>query len=161
MKSFLNRLLYDPRHAIGRADRARAPSCDTISRNPCGVRAWLWVVYVSNGRLFRKIGDGPASEIDTSFAQSIRQRAFEMNRRLAWKTQGRGAKFIGVSGQQGQYVGTGPFSIQALDLDSGQMTCLAEDAKRDFLGPHSRATGRSTTFGDRIASRSHAFDLFS
>jgi hypothetical protein len=37
--------------------------------------------------------------------------------------------------QAGRYVGTGPTSIQALDLDSGQMTCLAEDPKVDFLGP--------------------------
>jgi hypothetical protein len=229
------------------------------------------VVYVSNGRLLRKMGEAPASEIDSSFAQSIRQRAFEMNRRHAWKTQGRGAKFMGVSGaalwgggessepqdllisftgccrgasegdfyyalqspeisgvlllknegveqrllhtadfrighiaaqpgtgrlamsvrhrgsatiavmdsdgrgfaevtqgesvdesphwspngdnritfqsaglarnQHGQYVGTGPFSIQMLDLDSGQMTCLAEDEKRDFLGPQLAADG--------------------
>jgi hypothetical protein len=222
------------------------------------------VVYLSHGRLFRKTGDSPVTEIESPFAQSIRQRAFELNRRHAWKSQGRGAQFMGMSGaalwganqndaadmpinvtgccrgandgdlyyaiqspeisgvlllkdggieqrllhtsdfrvgylaaqpgtgrlamsvrhrggstiavmdsdgagfaevtqgesvdeaphwstngdnriafqsaglarnSAGRYVGTGPFSIQLLDLDSGQMTSLAEDPKLDFLAP--------------------------
>jgi hypothetical protein len=222
------------------------------------------ILYLSNGRLFFK-GDGaPPTEIESAFAQSVRQRAFELNRRHAWKSQGRGAQFMsGLSGAalwgagsndpvdmainmmgccrgangdifysiqspeisgvlllragqpetrllhtadfrvghlaaqpgtgrlamsvrhrgdatiavmdadgsafaevtqgesvdespywfpngqnriafqsaglarnpQGQYVGTGPYSILSLDLDSGQMTTLAEDPKLDFLGP--------------------------
>jgi hypothetical protein len=35
----------------------------------------------------------------------------------------------------GYPVGQGPFSIHQIDLDSGEMTCLAEDPKSDFLGP--------------------------
>jgi hypothetical protein len=229
------------------------------------------VVYLSNGRLFLKVDRSPATEIESAFAQSIRQRAFELDRRHAWKSQGRGSRFIsGMSGaalwgadangvaemainvtgccrgvnngelyyalqspeisgvllrkndgeerrllhtadfrvghlaaqpetgrlamsvrhrggatiavmdadgtgfaevtqgesvdespywfrngpnriafqsaglarnERGLFVGTGPFSIQALDLDTGQMICLAEDPKRDFLGPQIAADG--------------------
>jgi hypothetical protein len=229
------------------------------------------VVYLSQGRLFLKSEGVPATAIESPFAESIRQRAFELNRRHAWKSQGRGGKFMsGMSGaalwgadandpaemaiivtgccrgvvdgeiyyalqspeisgvlllknggveqrllhtadfrvghlaaqpgtgrlaisvrqrggatiavmdadgagfaevtqgesvdesphwfpsgpnriafqsaglarnERGQYVGTGPSSIQALDLDSGQMTCLAEHPKLDFLGPHIAADG--------------------
>jgi hypothetical protein len=54
------------------------------------------IVYLSNGRLFAK-SDGDASAcapIESPFAQSIRQRASELQRRHAWKSQGRGAAFI-------------------------------------------------------------------
>jgi hypothetical protein len=220
------------------------------------------VVYLSSGRLFLKNGNGPAKPIESQFAQSIRERAFELQRRHSWKSQGRGAKFMSggalwgsdandpvqmkiqiagccrgvdvgdlyyslqspeISGvlllknggkteqrllhtadfrvghlaaqsgtgrlamsvhyrggatvavmggdgsgfaevtqgesmdesphwfpnenrivfqsaglavnERGQYAGQGPAAIQALDLDSGEMQCLAEDAKFDFLGP--------------------------
>jgi hypothetical protein len=53
------------------------------------------VVYLSHGKLFLKRGEGPATAIESQFAQSIRERAFELHRRHAWKTQGRGAKFMG------------------------------------------------------------------
>ena len=230
------------------------------------------IVYLSHGRLFFKAPESPATEIDSEFAQSIRQRAFELNRRHAWKTQGRGAKFMsgGMSGgalwgadpedaagikivvtgcagssdgdlfyalqspeisglfrrkadtqteqrllhtsdfkighiaaqpgtdqlamslqhrggatiaimdgggsgfaevtqgesadespqwfpggankivfqsaglaqnEHGQYVGKGPATIQSLDLDSGAMTCLAEDSKFDLLGPQISSDG--------------------
>jgi hypothetical protein len=52
------------------------------------------VVYLSHGRLFLKKGEGPATAIESKFAQSIRERAFELHRRHAWKSQGRGAKFM-------------------------------------------------------------------
>lgn len=35
----------------------------------------------------------------------------------------------------------GPYHIQRLDLDNGEMTCLAEDAKFDFLTPRLDANG--------------------
>jgi hypothetical protein len=226
------------------------------------------IVYLSHGRLFFKAEGSPAAEIDSDFAQSIRQRAFELHRRNAWKSQGRGAKFMsggalwgadpedavgikivvtgcargsggdlfyalqspeisglfrrkastqteqrllhtsdfkighiavqretdrlamslqhrggatiavmdgGGSGfaevtqgesadespqwfpggenkivfqsaglaqnEHGHYAGKGPATIQSLDLDSGAMTCLAEDDKFDLLGPQISADG--------------------
>ena len=41
----------------------------------------------------------------------------------------------------GSYNGRGPFSIQRLDLESGEMTALAEDAAFDFLCPHVAGDG--------------------
>ena len=41
----------------------------------------------------------------------------------------------------GRYHGRGPFSIQRLDLESGEMTVLAEDAAFDFLCPHVAGDG--------------------
>jgi hypothetical protein len=225
------------------------------------------IVYLAHGRLFFKAEGSLATEIDSDFAQSIRQRAFELQRRHAWKSQGRGAKFMSggalwgadpedavgikiivtgcasasdgdlfyalqspeISGlfrrksdtqaeqrllhtsdfkigqiavqpetdrlamslqhrggatiavmdgsgsgfaevtqgesadespqwfpgqnkivfqssglaqnEHGHYVGKGPATIQSLDLDSGVMTCLAEDAKFDLLGPQISADG--------------------
>jgi hypothetical protein len=43
--------------------------------------------------------------------------------------------------RDGRCVGLGPYTIQRLDLDSGNMTCLAEDADADFLGPQISADG--------------------
>ena len=42
-------------------------------------------VYLSHGRLIRKAGDEPAATIHSEFAQSIRDRAFELQRRHSWK----------------------------------------------------------------------------
>ncbi len=43
--------------------------------------------------------------------------------------------------RDGRYSGLGPYTIQRLDLDSGNMTCLAEEADSDFLGPQIAADG--------------------
>jgi hypothetical protein len=43
--------------------------------------------------------------------------------------------------QNGRYSGTGPFAIHKLDLDSGQMSVIAEDPKHDLLSPRCDATG--------------------
>ncbi|HJQ70494.1 MAG TPA: hypothetical protein VKA70_16060, partial [Blastocatellia bacterium] len=37
--------------------------------------------------------------------------------------------------QDGRFSGNGPFTIQMLNLDNGEMTCLAEDPKSDLLAP--------------------------
>jgi hypothetical protein len=43
--------------------------------------------------------------------------------------------------ERGVHVGKGPYSIQALDLDSGSMTSLAEDQQFDLLAPQIAADG--------------------
>jgi len=43
--------------------------------------------------------------------------------------------------EAGHYHGRGTFSIQRLNLESGQMTCLAENPAFDFLGPRLAADG--------------------
>jgi hypothetical protein len=41
----------------------------------------------------------------------------------------------------GRYAAVGPFSVQQLDLDSGEISCLAEDASVDFVGPQMAPDG--------------------
>lgn len=43
--------------------------------------------------------------------------------------------------RNGNYAGLGPFAIQKLDLDTGEMTTLMEDATRDLLVPQMTADG--------------------
>jgi hypothetical protein len=43
--------------------------------------------------------------------------------------------------QSGRYHGRGPFSVQKLDIASGEMTCLAEAGEFDFVGPRVTADG--------------------
>jgi hypothetical protein len=41
----------------------------------------------------------------------------------------------------GRFSGTGPFAVHQIDLDSGEMECLAEDREADLLGPQKTAEG--------------------
>ena len=41
----------------------------------------------------------------------------------------------------GRVSGLGPFNVQQIDLDSGEMECLAEDAESDLLAPQKDAGG--------------------
>ena len=56
-------------------------------------------------------------------------------RRLVFQSAGLGRDAAG------RYSGIGPFTIQQLDLDSGEIECLAEDPKSDHLGPQMDAGG--------------------
>jgi hypothetical protein len=52
------------------------------------------VAYLAQGQLRLKPGAAPVRTIESQFGQSIRQRAVEINRRHAWKEQGRGGQFM-------------------------------------------------------------------
>lgn len=54
----------------------------------------LSFAYLAAGRLRWKQGSNPAVPLESKFAESIRQRAVELHRRHAWKTEGRGAQFM-------------------------------------------------------------------
>jgi hypothetical protein len=43
--------------------------------------------------------------------------------------------------REGQFLALGPFSIQQLDAESGEMTALCEDTKHDYLAPQLLADG--------------------
>ena len=43
--------------------------------------------------------------------------------------------------QSGRYHGRGPFSLQKLDIGSGEMSCLGESSEFDFLGPRISSDG--------------------
>ena len=56
-------------------------------------------------------------------------------RRLVFQSAGLGRD------RQGRFSGLGPFSVQHLDLDSGEIECVAEDAQHDLLGPQMTEDG--------------------
>jgi hypothetical protein len=56
-------------------------------------------------------------------------------RRLVFQSAG-----VGRDGA-GRFAGLGPFAVQELDLDSGDMVCLAEEEGYDLLGPQKTADG--------------------
>jgi hypothetical protein len=56
-------------------------------------------------------------------------------RRLVFQSAGLGR------GTTGRLAGRGPFTIRQLDLESGELTCLAEDPDADFLGPQLAVDG--------------------
>jgi hypothetical protein len=57
------------------------------------------------------------------------------HRRLVYQSAG-----VGRDGH-GRFASLGPFAVHELDLDSGEMECLAEDAHFDFLGPRKASDG--------------------
>ncbi len=57
------------------------------------------------------------------------------SRRIVFQSAGIGRD------RAGRVSGLGPFTAQELDLDSGEMKCLAENADYDFLGPQKSADG--------------------
>ncbi len=56
-------------------------------------------------------------------------------RRLVFQSAG-----LGRDGN-GRFCGLGPFAVQQLDLDSGEMQCLAEEPEYDLLGPQKTSDG--------------------
>jgi hypothetical protein len=50
--------------------------------------------YLSQGRLYVKLGDEPVRAVDSKFGESVRQRAAQIQNRNAWKTRGTGARFM-------------------------------------------------------------------
>jgi hypothetical protein len=52
------------------------------------------VAYLAQGRLHLR-GDGVAETVESQFGRSLRERAAQIQNRHAWKTQGRGAQFMG------------------------------------------------------------------
>jgi hypothetical protein len=53
------------------------------------------IAYLAKGRLHVKDGDGPARTIDSQFGLAVRDRAVRTTNQHAWKTEGRGARFMG------------------------------------------------------------------
>ncbi len=53
------------------------------------------LAYVSAGRLFVKRDEEPALELSSPFAEDVRARGLRLERRHAWKEEGRGARFAG------------------------------------------------------------------
>lgn len=53
------------------------------------------VAWISGGKLYAQLAPGePTREIESPYAESVRTRAAKIARRNAWKSQGRGARFM-------------------------------------------------------------------
>ena len=75
------------------------------------------LAYLSRGKLYAKLATSPPELIESQFGESVRQRAKEIQRRHAWKTEGRGAQFMsgGASwGIQPRDAGEMPIAINGL-----------------------------------------------
>ncbi len=54
------------------------------------------LAYVAQGKLHLHPGDGAPRVVESAFGRSLRDRAAQIQNRNAWKTQGFGAKFMGM-----------------------------------------------------------------
>jgi hypothetical protein len=52
------------------------------------------LAYLSRGKMHIKRGIAPPELLESKFGETVRQRAVEIHRRHAWKTEGRGAAFM-------------------------------------------------------------------
>jgi hypothetical protein len=75
------------------------------------------LAYLSRGKLYAKHGAAPPELLESQFGESVRQRAKEIQRRHAWKTEGRGAQFMGGGafwGMQTRDPGELPIAVNGL-----------------------------------------------
>ena len=82
----------------------------------------------ADGSELTEITEGDSSDLAPSWLPGL-------SRVLVFQSAGMGRNAHGVLTTRG------PYHIQRLDLDSGEMTCLAEDPKFDFLAPRVDANG--------------------
>ena len=54
----------------------------------------LNLAYLAQGKLHLKLGDEPVRDIESKFAQTVRDRALRMQQQHGWKNEGRGARFM-------------------------------------------------------------------
>jgi len=59
------------------------------------------LAYLSRGKLYTKRGSSVPDVLESKFGATVRQRAQEIQRRNAWKTEGRGAQFMGGGARWG------------------------------------------------------------
>ena len=83
-------------------------------------------VLETGGTGFQEATDGDSVDIAPRWSAP---------RRIVFQSAGLGRDAAG------RFAGLGPFAIQELDLDSGEMRCLAEDPAADLLGPNKTAGG--------------------
>lgn len=111
------------RHVATSADGAEA-AVAVIHPNFCSNIA----VMRSNGTGFQEVTEGESMDMAPSWVAGG-------GRRIVFQSAGIGRD------ASGRYTGLGAFAVQLLDLDSGELTTLAEDAQTDFLGPRMSADG--------------------
>jgi hypothetical protein len=81
----------------------------------------------ADGSDLREVTEGESLDVAPSWAPERRQ--------IAYQTAGLGRD------REGRVAGMSPFSAQLLDLETGEITPLLEDARFDFLGPRVDSDG--------------------
>jgi hypothetical protein len=82
----------------------------------------------AEGSDFREISEGDSVDLAPRWAPGP-------DRKLVFQSAGLGRD------ASGRFTGLGPFAIQQLDLESGEIQTLAEEAESDLLGPQMSADG--------------------
>lgn len=85
-------------------------------------------VLNADGSDLREISEGDSLDLAPRWVPGV-------GRRLVFQSAGLGRDAAG------RYSGTSPFAVQQLDLESGEITPLAEDPEADLLGPQQTADG--------------------
>lgn len=116
------------------------------------------VAYISKGKLFVRAGGAAPDEVQSRFVEDVRRRASSTARRNAWKTQGRGARFMfGLGGA------TDPEELFPEQVVHARMTGLSRGPAGQIL--YSLTTGAvNGLFAWSLAEREerrlfHAADL--
>jgi hypothetical protein len=85
-------------------------------------------VLDEDGSAFQEVSEGDSVDLAPRWAPGP-------GRRLVFQSAG-----LGRDGA-GRYSGVGPFAVHRLDLDSGELECLAEEPDSDLLAPQADAEG--------------------
>jgi hypothetical protein len=80
----------------------------------------LKIAYLAQGRLVLKDGGASPRTLESPFAQSVVTRALEIDRRHAWKTEGRGANFMSRGLLWGSTPGQGAAGARFSSLSPGR-----------------------------------------
>ena len=59
------------------------------------------IAYVASGKLHLKRDDAPPRSVTSAYAEKVRERAHQIDRKHAWKTEGRGGRFMGAGAWAG------------------------------------------------------------
>jgi hypothetical protein len=121
------RLFHNANYRVGQLH-----ACDEHDLIACtllqGMGTANLAVIRADGSDFFEVTEGDSYDIAPSWIP-------DSPRELVFQSAGVGRD------KDGNFSGYGPFAIQKLNIDSGDMTCLAEDAKFDMLGPRMAADG--------------------
>lgn len=77
------------------------------------------LAFVAQGRLHLHVGEGAPRVVESAFGRSLRERAAQIQNRNAWKVQGFGARFMGLSGRSGPEPESGGFPILLTSVARG------------------------------------------
>jgi hypothetical protein len=78
------------------------------------------VAYLAGGTLHLKSGEEPARAVESRFGQTVVDRALQIDQRHSWKSQGRGAQFMGRGMLWGNEPGAREIRVAVTSLSRGR-----------------------------------------